>query len=142
MESAWRNKDWSDKESRDSIEEQLQQMSDVATPRRRVYEAFLALVKTPVAMDRNADFTRILEDAMQLALRKWVGLPGKDVSGTHSFTSKLPTTRRTAGGDTGFQLVGDNHYAKSGEKVLGLEDGSSSLAGKITQSSRRHQRLE
>lgn len=77
LESAWRNKDWSDKDQRDVIEEQLQQMSDVATPRRRVYEAFLALVKTPVAMDRNADFTRILEDAMQLALRKWVGLPAR-----------------------------------------------------------------
>ena len=77
LEAAWRNKDWADKDSLQQIEEQVQGMSEVATPRRRVYEAFIALVKTPGAVDRNIDFTRILEDAMQLSLRKWVAFPPK-----------------------------------------------------------------
>ena len=75
LQSAWRIKDWSEKEQRDQIEAQIQSMVDVATPRRRIYEAFLALVKVPGAVERNADFTRILEDAMQLSLRKWIALP-------------------------------------------------------------------
>ncbi|KAH8118563.1 FAT-domain-containing protein [Phellopilus nigrolimitatus] len=77
LEAAWRNKDWADKDSLQLLEEQIQSMSDVATPRRRVYEAFIALVKTPGAVDRNIEFTRILEDAMQLSLRKWIAFPPK-----------------------------------------------------------------
>lgn len=77
LEAAWRNKDWADKDSLQVIEEQVQGMSDVATPRRRVFEAFIALVKSPGAVDRNIEFTRILEDAMQLSLRKWIAFPPK-----------------------------------------------------------------
>lgn len=73
LESAWRIKDWP--ENKDSLEEQINLLPEVATPRRRVFEAFIALLKTPAALDKNTDFTRILEDAMQLSLRKWVGLP-------------------------------------------------------------------
>src|SRR6202000_67379 len=73
LESAWRIKDWG--ENRDSLEEQISHLPEVATPRRRVFEAFLALLKAPGALDKNFEFTRILEDAMQLSLRKWVGLP-------------------------------------------------------------------
>ena len=47
----------------------------MATPRRRVFEAFIALLKAPGAVEKNVDFMKILEDAMQLSLRKWVGLP-------------------------------------------------------------------
>ncbi|EGO01921.1 hypothetical protein SERLA73DRAFT_166433 [Serpula lacrymans var. lacrymans S7.3] len=73
LESAWRIKDWA--ESRESLEEQVNQLPEVATPRRRVFEAFLALLRAPAALEKNAEFTKILEDAMQLSLRKWVGLP-------------------------------------------------------------------
>ncbi|THH03836.1 hypothetical protein EW145_g5969 [Phellinidium pouzarii] len=77
LEAAWRNKDWADKDSLQLIEEQIQGLSDVATPRKRVYEAFIALVKMPGAVDRNIEFTRTLEDAMQLSLRKWIAFPPK-----------------------------------------------------------------
>ncbi|KAL5487751.1 TRA1 [Sanghuangporus weigelae] len=77
LEAAWRIKDWADQDALQQIEEQVQGMSDVATPRRRVYEAFIALVKSPGAVERNVEFTRILEDAMQLSLRKWVAFPPK-----------------------------------------------------------------
>ncbi|TDL29737.1 hypothetical protein BD410DRAFT_736870 [Rickenella mellea] len=75
LESAWRNKDWSEKETRESLEDQIQLLPEVATPRRRVFEAYIALVKLPGAVEKNVEFTRILEDAMQLSLRKWTGLP-------------------------------------------------------------------
>ena len=75
LEAAWRIRDWSDKDAKEFIDEQLQVQNEVATPRRRVYEAFLALIKLPAAVEKNTEFTRILEDAMQLSLRKWVSLP-------------------------------------------------------------------
>jgi transformation/transcription domain-associated protein len=73
LESAWRIKDWA--ENRESLEEQISQLPEVPTPRRRVFEAFIALLKLPAALDKNVEFTRILEDAMQLSLRKWASLP-------------------------------------------------------------------
>ncbi|CAL1700686.1 unnamed protein product [Somion occarium] len=76
LESAWRIKDWP--ENWESLEEQISQLPDVATPRRRVFEAFISLLKTSSATERdknNTDFTRLLEDAMQLSLRKWITLP-------------------------------------------------------------------
>ncbi|KAJ7629953.1 hypothetical protein DFH06DRAFT_1439353 [Mycena polygramma] len=39
------------------------------------FEAFIALLKLPATLDKNIEFTEILEDAMQLSLRKWVALP-------------------------------------------------------------------
>jgi transformation/transcription domain-associated protein len=73
LESAWRNRDWA--ENRESLEEQINMLPEVATPRRRIFEAFIALLKVPGALEKNTEFTKILEDAMQLSLRKWVSLP-------------------------------------------------------------------
>ena len=73
MEAAWRIKDWV--EQKTEMEATVSQLREVATPRRRVYEAFLALLKIPAAADKNAEFTKVLEEAMQLTLRKWVTLP-------------------------------------------------------------------
>ena len=73
LESAWRTKNWP--ESCDTLEEQINALPEVATPRRRVFEAFIALLKVPSATEKNVEFTKILEDAMQLTLRKWVALP-------------------------------------------------------------------
>ncbi|KAJ3510077.1 hypothetical protein NLJ89_g4881 [Agrocybe chaxingu] len=73
LECAWRIKDWN--ENRESLEEQINQLPEIPTPRRRVFEAYIALLKLPAALDKNVDFTKYLEDAMQLSLRKWVGLP-------------------------------------------------------------------
>ncbi|KAJ6599027.1 hypothetical protein DFH09DRAFT_1388713 [Mycena vulgaris] len=53
LESAWRTTHWVDQ--KDTLEEQITQLPEVPTPRRR--------------------FTKILEDAMQLSLRKWIALP-------------------------------------------------------------------
>lgn len=73
LESAWRTKDWVD--NRAQMEEYISQLRDVATPRRRVFEAFIGLLKMSPTPDKNPDYTKTLEEAMQLALRKWVNLP-------------------------------------------------------------------
>ncbi|KAJ7682762.1 FAT domain-containing protein [Mycena polygramma] len=73
LECAWRTTQWVDQ--KDALEEQIAQLPEVPTPRRRVFEAFIALLKLPAALDKNIEFTKILEDAMQLSLRKWVALP-------------------------------------------------------------------
>ncbi|KAG6831589.1 hypothetical protein H0H92_009062 [Tricholoma furcatifolium] len=73
LESAWRTVEWA--AQRESLEEQIGQLPETATPRRRVFEAFVALLKMPAALEKNTEFTRILEDAMQLSLRKWISLP-------------------------------------------------------------------
>jgi transformation/transcription domain-associated protein len=73
LESAWRIKEWN--ENKDNLEEQIKQLPEIATPRRRVFEAYIALLKLPAALEKNVDFTKFLEDGMQLSLRKWVGLP-------------------------------------------------------------------
>jgi transformation/transcription domain-associated protein len=73
LESAWRTTQWVDQ--KDTLEEQISQLPEVPTPRRRVFEAFIALLKLPAALDKNIEFTKILEDAMQLSLRKWIALP-------------------------------------------------------------------
>ncbi|KAF5390637.1 hypothetical protein D9757_002758 [Collybiopsis confluens] len=75
LESAWRVKDWL--ENREALEDHIAQLPEVPTPRRRVFEAFLALLKAPPAsaVEKNTEFITILEDGMQLALRKWISLP-------------------------------------------------------------------
>ena len=80
LECAWRTKNWG--EQKEALEDQVNQLPEVPTPRRRVFEAFIALLKNPSTPDKNSDFTRFLEDAMQLSLRKWVGLP-QNLSSAH-----------------------------------------------------------
>jgi transformation/transcription domain-associated protein len=76
LESAWRIKNWT--EHRETLEEQINQLPDIGTPHRRVFEAFIALLKLLAALDK-----KILEDAMQLSLRKWVSLPSTQSSVAH-----------------------------------------------------------
>ncbi|KAJ7602357.1 hypothetical protein DFH06DRAFT_1152848 [Mycena polygramma] len=74
LESAWRTTQWVDQ--KDALKEQIAHLPEVPTPRRRVFEASIALLKLPATLDKNIEFTKILEDAtMQLSLRKWVALP-------------------------------------------------------------------
>ncbi|TFK56003.1 FAT-domain-containing protein [Heliocybe sulcata] len=91
LESAWRIKNWADE--RASLEDLVNILPDVGTPRRRVFEAFISLLKLPeshapsgpnaanpqviasATQEVANEVTRILEDALQLSLRKWIALP-------------------------------------------------------------------
>lgn len=72
LECAWRLSDW--EKERETIELALKQMSPVPTPRRRVFEAYMALIRTG-GSEEKTPFVRICDDGIQLALRKWFYLP-------------------------------------------------------------------
>jgi transformation/transcription domain-associated protein len=75
LECAWRTGGWVD--NKESLIAQVQGLPEVATPRKRVFEAFLQLLQMPAATDKSQspEVVKILEDAIQLTLRKWIGLP-------------------------------------------------------------------
>jgi transformation/transcription domain-associated protein len=81
LECAWRLSDWGSAD-REMIERTLNAVSDVATPRRKVFEAYTALIKAHTGQEKPADFLRVLDEAIQLAIRKWVSLP-KQLSSAH-----------------------------------------------------------
>ncbi|CDZ98369.1 Histone acetyltransferase SAGA, TRRAP/TRA1 component, PI-3 kinase superfamily [Phaffia rhodozyma] len=74
LECAWRLSDWGSFD-RDTIESTLAAVSDVATPRRKVFEAYTCLIKTQNSTEKNGDFVKILDEAFQLSIRKWISLP-------------------------------------------------------------------
>ncbi|KAG0164843.1 hypothetical protein DFQ30_009322 [Apophysomyces sp. BC1015] len=73
LECAWRLSDWT--AERELLEQSLKQVADNPSPRHKVFEAFLALIKSQTNDERLAEFTRICEDGVQLSLRKWYSLP-------------------------------------------------------------------
>ena len=78
LECAWRLADWTTNSSdRDTIDRALHAVQDVHTPRRRVFETFAHLIRSNPSHspnDRN-EFVRMVEESMQIALRKWVSFP-------------------------------------------------------------------
>ena len=87
LECAWRLNDWVN--DREMIEGALESMSPVATPRRRVFESFLALLKLQTTCKDSAEeaaakkgLHKLLDEGVQLSLRKWFYLP-EIVSAAH-----------------------------------------------------------
>lgn len=73
LEAAWACKNWT--EERDIIDPLISQLPDVATPRHLVFQAFNSLLKAPAPLEKNVEFQKIHDEALQLALRKWAALP-------------------------------------------------------------------
>ncbi|KAM0751100.1 hypothetical protein T439DRAFT_380110 [Meredithblackwellia eburnea MCA 4105] len=78
LECAWRLSDWSS--DREAVESYVEAMSPVATPRRRIFEAYIALLKVQLTKppdDVNAKkmFNKLCDEGIQLSLRKWYYLP-------------------------------------------------------------------
>lgn len=73
LECAWRLSDWT--AERESLERQLESLQVMSTPRRKVFEAYLALLRSQSAPDKPSDFGRICDEAIQLTLYKWHSLP-------------------------------------------------------------------
>ncbi|GAA5934352.1 histone acetyltransferase TRA1 [Sporobolomyces koalae] len=80
LECAWRLADWN--QERPVIEAAIESMNPVPTPRRRIFEAYLALLST-YAPGKTADemtaakktFNKLCDEGIQLSLRKWYYLP-------------------------------------------------------------------
>ncbi|OAD77362.1 hypothetical protein PHYBLDRAFT_36397 [Phycomyces blakesleeanus NRRL 1555(-)] len=73
LECAWRLSDWT--AERELLEQSLHQVADTPTPRHKVFEGFLSLIKSHTSEERLVEFTRICEEGVQLSLRKWHSLP-------------------------------------------------------------------
>ena len=76
LECAWRLSDWGSPD-REMIETNINRVADIPTPRRKTFEAFMALLKAHLAREPPNDFVRILDEAQQVTLRKWVSLPSQ-----------------------------------------------------------------
>jgi transformation/transcription domain-associated protein len=57
------------------VEENINRVADIPTPRRKTFEAYTALLKAHLAREPPNEFLRILDEAQQVTLRKWITLP-------------------------------------------------------------------
>lgn len=80
LECAWRLSDWV--QEKDYLEQALDSLYVVPTPRRRVFAAFMALLKhqdrtttSTSSSGSGSEFGSICDEAIQLSLRKWHSLP-------------------------------------------------------------------
>ena len=73
LNCAWRLSDWA--ADREGLEQTVAQTLETPSPRLKVFEAFLSLIKTQTVENRMVDFTRICEEGVQMSLRKWFSLP-------------------------------------------------------------------
>ncbi|WFC97412.1 transcription-associated protein 1 [Malassezia yamatoensis] len=73
LECAWRLADWT--ADRESLERSVDSLNNTSTPRRKVFEAYLSLLKSQTQPDKPSEFGRICDEAIQLTLYKWYTLP-------------------------------------------------------------------
>lgn len=76
LECAWRNTEmWQSQENRDHIDAMIKGLMDAPTPRRSFFQAFMSLRKLHQKQETQQDFQRYVDEAIQLAIRKWHQLP-------------------------------------------------------------------
>lgn len=75
LECGWRVADWN--ADRETLDQTVKSVMDVPTPRRQVFETFLCLQGFGQEKQSLQDLSRLCDEGIQLALRKWHGLPPK-----------------------------------------------------------------
>lgn len=75
LECGWRVADWNN--DRDTLEQTVKNVMDVPTPRRQVFETFLCLQGFAQEKYTIPELTKHCDEGIQLALRKWHGLPAR-----------------------------------------------------------------
>lgn len=73
LECGWRVADWN--ADRDTLDQTVKSVMDVPTPRRQIFETFLCLQGFGQEKETLQDLSRLCDEGIQLALRKWHGLP-------------------------------------------------------------------
>lgn len=73
LECGWRVADWYN--DRETLDQTVKNVMDVPTPRRQVFETFLCLQGFGQEKETLQDLSRLCDEGIQLALRKWHGLP-------------------------------------------------------------------
>ncbi|KAK4155966.1 hypothetical protein C8A00DRAFT_13045 [Chaetomidium leptoderma] len=76
LECAWRNPEyWQNQENRDQLDTLIKGVMDAPTPRRSFFQAFMSLLKLHNKQETMQDFNRVVDEAIQLSIRKWHQLP-------------------------------------------------------------------
>lgn len=73
LECGWRVADWN--ADRETLEQTVKGVMDVPTPRRQIFETFLCLQGFGQEKQTLQDLSKLCDEGIQLALRKWHGLP-------------------------------------------------------------------
>lgn len=81
LECGWRVADWTT--DKDPLEQSIKTVMDVPTPRRQVFETFLCLQGYAQKTETLQDLSKYCDEGIQLALRKWFGLPNDHITGAH-----------------------------------------------------------
>jgi transformation/transcription domain-associated protein len=76
LECAWRNPEyWQNQENRDQLDTLIKGVMDAPTPRRSFFQAFMSLLKLHNKQEDTHGFNRVVDEAIQLSIRKWHQLP-------------------------------------------------------------------
>ncbi|KAG7193884.1 uncharacterized protein KQ657_005082 [Scheffersomyces spartinae] len=75
LECGWRVADWNT--DRETLDQTVKNVMDVPTPRRQVFETFLCLQGFGQEKETLQDLSKLCDDGIQLALRKWHALPSR-----------------------------------------------------------------
>ncbi|KAI5963026.1 TRA1 [Candida pseudojiufengensis] len=75
LECGWRVADWYN--DRETLDQTVKNVMDVSTPRRQIFETFLCLQGYGQEKETLQDLSKLCDEGIQLALRKWHGLPKK-----------------------------------------------------------------
>lgn len=72
LECGWRVADWN--ADRETLEQTVKSVMDVPTPRRQVFETFLCLQGFGQKKETLQDLSKLCDEGIQLALKKWHGV--------------------------------------------------------------------
>ncbi|CEP62323.1 histone acetyltransferase TRA1 LALA0_S05e03004g [Lachancea lanzarotensis] len=73
LECGWRVADWS--ADREALEQSVKSVMDVPTPRRQIFETFLALQNFAETKKGEQDVRRLCDEGIQLSLHNWASMP-------------------------------------------------------------------
>lgn len=73
LECGWRVAEWN--ADREALEHSVKSVMDVPTPRRQIFETFLALQQFGETKKGDQEVRRLCDEGIQLSLKKWHSLP-------------------------------------------------------------------
>lgn len=82
LECGWRVADWNS--DREALEQSIKSVMDVPTPRRQMFETFLALQNFIETKKGDQDIRRLCDEGIQLSLYKWASMPQR-ITPAHKF---------------------------------------------------------
>lgn len=81
LECAWRqNELWQNQEQREWLDSIIKGLMDAPTPRRAFFQSFMSLLKLHANPEIAPEFTRSIDEAVQLSIRKWHQLPSNNTN--------------------------------------------------------------